>query len=128
MIHVQCAVPEALSRHGRLLTDERVTKRPPAAFGVVAVRKAIYRVVDRIPSGQVLSYGDVGKIVRVGPRQVAAAMRGCPPGLPWYRVVGSGGVIRTKGSTASIQKQSLMAEGIRFRGARFSYSLYRWKG
>ena len=89
---------------------------------------AIYRVVGQIPSGKVLSYGEVGKIVGVGPRQVAAAMRGCPPGVPWHRVVGSGGVVRTKGETASIQKQSLIAEGIRLRGARFSYSLYRWKG
>jgi alkylated DNA nucleotide flippase Atl1 len=95
---------------------------------VSTARPAIYRVVGRIPFGHVLSYGDVGKIVGVGPRQVATAMRGCPPGLPWYRVVGSGGVIRTRGATASIQKQSLIAEGIRLRGARFSYSSHRWQG
>jgi methylated-DNA-protein-cysteine methyltransferase-like protein len=62
-----------------------------------------------------------------GPRQVAAAMKICPDGLPWHRVVGAGGKIRTPGVTALIQKERLVSEGVRFRGAGFSYPLYRWK-
>src|SRR2546426_4712106 len=92
-----------------------------------SVANSIYRVVNRIPRGCVLSYGDVGRIVGTGPRQVAAAMRECPASLPWHRVVGAGGKIRTPGEHAWNQRQCLTAEGIRFRGPGFSYELYRWR-
>jgi alkylated DNA nucleotide flippase Atl1 len=75
----------------------------------------------------VLSYGDIGRIVGTGPRQVAAAMKGCPDGVPWHRVVGSGGTIRTPGEYKWIQRERLMAEGVRFRGVTFGYETYRWK-
>lgn len=88
---------------------------------------SIYRLVTRIPRGRVLSYGDVGRVVGTGPRQVAAAMRNCPAGIPWHRVVGAGGKIRTPGEYAWMQQERLMAEGIRFRGLSFSYETYRWK-
>jgi alkylated DNA nucleotide flippase Atl1 len=94
---------------------------------VPSITHTIYRIVNRIPRGHVLSYGDLGRIVGTGPRQVAAAMRGCPVGVPWHRVVGAGGKIRTPGEYAWIQQERLMAEGIRFRGLSFSYEVYRWK-
>ena len=98
-----------------------------ASARTVAIRNSIYRVVRHIPRGHVLSYGDVGRIVGTGPRQVAAAMRNCPAGLSWHRVVGAGGKIRTLGEYAWIQRERLIAEGIRFRGRGFSYEVYRWK-
>lgn len=94
--------------------------------GQTTLERRVYGVVRRIPSGRVLSYGDVGRLVGTGPRQVGVALRRCPDGLPWYRVVGCGGVIRTPGETADVQRQHLMAEGVRFRGKRFSYAAYRW--
>jgi alkylated DNA nucleotide flippase Atl1 len=90
------------------------------------VHTKIYSIVRRIPRGVVLSYGDLGRIVGAGPRPVAAAMRNCPTGLPWHRVVGAGGKILTRGETAWIQQERLIAEGIRFRGRTFSYARYRW--
>lgn len=94
---------------------------------VTAVERSVYHIVRRIPRGRVLSYGEVGRIVGAGPRQVAAAMRVCPAGLPWHRVVGSGGKILTPGEYAWIQQERLIAEGVRFRGRSFSYEVYRWK-
>src|SRR5881397_2945061 len=91
------------------------------------IRNEIYRIVRKIPRGSVLSYGEVGRIVGTGPRQVAAAMRACPAGLPWHRVVGAGGEIRTPDEYAWIQRERLMVEGIRFRGSSFSYETYRWR-
>ena len=91
------------------------------------MKSAIYKVVRGIPRGRVLSYGDVGRLVGAGPRQVAAAMRGCPSALPWHRVVGAGGKILTSGETAWIQKERLIAEGIRFRGSTFSFRRYQWR-
>ena len=94
---------------------------------VYSKRLKIYRLVGRIPRGCVISYGDLGRLVGAGPRQVAAAMRACPAGLPWHRVVGAGGKIRTPGEHAWMQKERLMAEGIRFRGRGLSYGTYRWR-
>jgi alkylated DNA nucleotide flippase Atl1 len=91
------------------------------------INAAIYRLVRRIPRGHVLSYGEIGRIVGTGPRQVAAAMRSCPDGLPWHRVVGSEGRIRTPGETAWVQRERLIAEGIRFSGSNVPYHSYRWK-
>jgi methylated-DNA-protein-cysteine methyltransferase-like protein len=54
-------------------------------------------------------------------------MRQCPEGLPWHRVVGAGGQIRTPGESGWLQRERLVAEGIRFRGLKFSYEVYRWK-
>jgi methylated-DNA-protein-cysteine methyltransferase-like protein len=92
-----------------------------------SIRNSIYRIVRRIPRGKVLSYGDVGRIAGTGPRQVAASMRACPVGLPWHRVVGAGGKIRTPGEYAWIQRERLISEGIRFHRTGFSYDIYRWR-
>src|SRR5215470_13515053 len=97
---------------GKKRTDHSVTVSR-VGTGVVSpptINNRIYRMVSRIPSGCVLSYGEIGRIVGTGPRQVAAAMRACPPGLPWHRVVGAGGKIRTPGEYAWMQQERLMAE------------------
>ena len=88
---------------------------------------AIYRFVSQIPRGKVLSYGEVGRMVGTGARQVGAAMRQCPAGIPWHRVVGAGGKIVTREETALRQRELLMLEGIRFRGNTFSYSAHEWR-
>ena len=39
-------------------------------------------------------------------------------GLPWQRVIGSGGEIMLKGEAALEQRTRLEMEGVRFRGKR----------
>jgi methylated-DNA-protein-cysteine methyltransferase-like protein len=39
-------------------------------------------------------------------------------GLPWHRVLGSGGAIKLAGENAAEQRFRLRMEGITFRGAR----------
>jgi methylated-DNA-protein-cysteine methyltransferase-like protein len=92
---------------------------------MISLHTTIYRIVRRIPRGNVLSYGDIARLAGTGPRQVAAAMRNCPAGLPWHRVVGAGGKIRTSGETAWVQRELLITEGIVFRGNNFSYDRYK---
>jgi alkylated DNA nucleotide flippase Atl1 len=49
-------------------------------------------VVERIPAGTVLTYGDVAKIVgRGGPRQVGRVMSRWGGGVPWWRVLRADG-------------------------------------
>jgi methylated-DNA-protein-cysteine methyltransferase-like protein len=80
--------------------------------------KAIYRVVRRIPRGQVATYGQVAELAGIpgGARVAGAAMR-ASDGLPWQRVVGKRGRDRAAIQIhdpvgAAIQRQLLEAEGV----------------
>jgi alkylated DNA nucleotide flippase Atl1 len=52
----------------------------------------VLTVVERIPPGQVATYGDIAEIVgRGGPRQVGNVMAQFGGGVPWWRVVRADG-------------------------------------
>ena len=86
--------------------------------------KRVYRVVGAIPPGRVLTYGQIATLVGAPylARQVGWAMHGCPPGLPWHRVVGAGGRLLTRSPNppwgALQQRQLLEQEGVLFTGER----------
>ena len=48
-------------------------------------------------------------------------------GLPWQRVVGSGGAIKLPGEHAAEQRFRLQMEGVTFRGARVNMKLHEHK-
>ncbi len=81
----------------------------------------VLSVVRRIPAGRVASYGVVAALAgRPGAaRAVGNIMRGAPiPGLPYHRVVGAGGRLGGYGGNELLKRERLIAEGIRFSGAR----------
>jgi len=49
------------------------------------------------------------------------------PGLPWHRVVGSGGAIKLSGENGAEQRFRLQMEGVRFRGARVDMKLHEFR-
>jgi methylated-DNA-protein-cysteine methyltransferase-like protein len=49
------------------------------------------------------------------------------PGLPWQRVVGSGGAIRLPGENGAEQRFRLRMEGVTFRGARVDMKRHEFK-
>lgn len=51
----------------------------------------VLRCVELIPSGQVVSYGDIAAIVGTGPRQVGQVMAHAGSAVPWWRVVSASG-------------------------------------
>lgn len=53
--------------------------------------EAILEVVDCIPPGHALSYGEVGDLVGCGPRQVGRVMRDYGGLTAWWRVVRADG-------------------------------------
>lgn len=88
-----------------------------------ALYAAMYRVVRRIPRGKVVTYGQLAELAGApgAARAAGAAMKTSPPelGLPWQRVVGSGG--RGLGKVnihdpigGAMQRAMLEAEGVRF--------------
>jgi alkylated DNA nucleotide flippase Atl1 len=63
-----------------------------AALGWEDYVEEVLDVVDRIPSGRVLTYGAIAEIVgRGGPRQVARVMSTGGGPVPWWRVVRADG-------------------------------------
>lgn len=82
----------------------------------------VYARVRRIPRGRVATYGQVAGWIGVprGARAVGWALRALDPrrepGVPWHRVVGSGGRISPRaGGGTEEQRRRLRAEGVRFR-------------
>lgn len=51
----------------------------------------VREAVIAIPAGCVASYGDIGKRIGAGPRQVGRAMSLLDDGVPWWRVVYANG-------------------------------------
>jgi methylated-DNA-protein-cysteine methyltransferase-like protein len=75
----------------------------------------VYDVVARIPHGKVASYGQIAMMLGNprGARQVGWAMRYCPEGLPWHRVVMADGRI-AGGEHSEIRRALLEEENIPF--------------
>lgn len=81
---------------------------------------AIRRAIRKIPRGKIATYGQVAEAAG-DPRyhrQVAQVLRKSGDGLPWHRVVGSGGQIKCKRDGGFEQRFRLEMEGVRFRGSR----------
>ncbi|MGA2358895.1 MAG: MGMT family protein [Terriglobales bacterium] len=77
------------------------------------------RCILALPAGTVSSYGALAKAASWpgAARQVVRILQQVP-GLPWHRVVGSGGAIKLCGEHAAEQRFRLRMEGVTFRGAR----------
>ncbi len=80
-------------------------------------RNRIVRCIRALPAGTVSSYGAIAKAAGWpgAARQVVRILRQIP-GLPWHRVVGSGGAIKLIGENAAEQRFRLRMEGVTFRG------------
>ena len=90
----------------------------------------VYGIVEKIPYGKVVSYGQIAWMLGSprAARQVGWAMRCCPDGLPWQRVVKADGEI-TGGAYAELRKARLEAECVPFLpDGRVDMSKCRWDG
>lgn len=96
--------------------------------------KAVWQVVQGIPRGHVLTYGDVARLAgrRGAARRVGQALRRAPRGmkLPWHRVVNAQGKISLPADSASYtrQKELLSGEGIEFDGEQIDLRRYGYEG
>ena len=91
--------------------------------------KQIYDIVAQIPRGKVVSYGQIARMLGRprSAREVGRAMRICPEGLPWQRVVMKDGSI-AGGSMPEIRRAMLEAEGVSFLAdGRVDMDQCRWE-
>ena len=81
--------------------------------------------IRAIPRGKVSTYGKIASAAGYPrcARHVAKILREVP-GLPWQRVLGSGGRISLPGEHGLEQRFLLTAEGVRFRGKRVDMAAF----
>jgi len=92
--------------------------------------KQVYEIVEQIPYGKVISYGEIARLLGRprAAREVGWAMRHCPEGLPWQRVVMADGSV-TGGDYAEMRRTILESEDIVFLpSGRVDMSVCRWLG
>ena len=94
--------------------------------------EAVLSVVDQIPQGKVLAYGDVAEMLgQGGPRQVGSVMSRYGSSVAWWRVIRASGQ-----APARLQEEALAhwrEEGTALvrgplAGRRVDMSLARWDG
>jgi alkylated DNA nucleotide flippase Atl1 len=74
-------------------------------------------VVDAIPAGQVMSYGDIAEYLGVGgPRQVGRVLARYGGGSPWWRVIHADGTPAAGHEARALEHY--LAEGTPLRSAR----------
>jgi methylated-DNA-protein-cysteine methyltransferase-like protein len=97
---------------------------------VPSINSDVYAVVRRIPAGRVATYGQVAAMVGRprAARAVGGAMRRCPPGVPWHRVLNAAGRISRRARAAGMltQKMLLEREGMVLRRGRVDLARYGW--
>ena len=53
----------------------------------------VLRAVEQVPPGRLVTYGDIGRVVGVGARQVGTIMRHWGSNVAWWRVVNASGAL-----------------------------------
>lgn len=90
----------------------------------------VLSVVELIPPGRVMTYGDVAEYLgQGGPRQVGAVMAYAGGAVPWWRVIRADGTPHDRGDGEAYRR--LRSEGVPFRGrdeARVDLRSARWDG
>src|SRR6478609_4930670 len=115
------------SSHSVKPPRRKVTARARVIGTPSPIYAHIRAAIRQIPRGKVSTYGAVARAAGFpgAARQVARALH-CSVGLPWQRVLGSGGEIKLRGDSAMEQRFRLEAEGVRFRGRRVDMKAHEY--
>ena len=95
-------------------------------------RQKVYEIVNEIPVGRVMTYGQIAEILGIGytPRTVGFVMHAAETeNVPWQRVINSQGACSTGRMTVpvNLQQSILESEGVKFNDkSRCDLSVYRW--
>jgi len=98
-----------------------MTDQLPSAFA-----EAVLDLVASIPSGRVMTYGDVAAVLdSAGARKVGTVMSRYGSGVPWHRVVRAGGLAPVGHEREALRRYR--AEGTPLRGDRIDMLAARWR-
>ena len=94
--------------------------------------EAVLSIVDRIPEGMVLAYGDVAEMLgQGGPRQVGAVMSRYGSSVTWWRVIRASGEVPDDLLDEALahwrEEGTALVRGV-LEGRRVDMRLARWDG
>jgi alkylated DNA nucleotide flippase Atl1 len=97
------------------------------------VASAVLDVVDLVPPGQVITYGDIAAQVsamgyRCGPRQVGSVMAQWGGAVAWWRVLQADGSPPRGHERAALERYRAEGTPMRPGGQRVDLSRARWAG
>ncbi len=96
--------------------------------------RSVWKVVSEIPSGHVLTYGEVARLAGLprAARRVSQALRRAPRDmkLPWHRVINSQGKISFPEDSSgwTRQKAKLQDEGVVFLKGKVNLDQFGYRG
>ncbi len=96
--------------------------------------QSVWKVVSEIPSGHVLTYGEVARLAGIpsAARRVSQVLRRAPRsmGLPWHRVINAQGRISFPEDSSGWQRQKdmLEVEGLVFLNGKVDLERYGYRG
>ena len=95
--------------------------------GVTPYARAVLDVVDQVPAGSALTYGDVAELMGTGSaRTVGMVLSRWGSEVPWWRVVQAAGTLAPQLAGRALPR--LRAEGCPLLGDRVDLSRARWVG
>ena len=109
------------------MTDE--SKKPDSSWA-----KQVWKVVQDIPAGHVLTYGEVARLSGMprAARRVSQAMSWAPRTmkLPWHRVINAQGKISIPADSPWHEKQKslLQEEGVVFLNGKVDLGTFGYQG
>jgi alkylated DNA nucleotide flippase Atl1 len=112
-----------MNRNSAASASAGLSVRPGGGLPTTAYARSVLDVVDRVPPGRVMSYGDVAEFLGAGSgRTVGTVLSKHGREVPWWRVV------RSSGEPHADALDRLRAEGCPVRGERVDMALARWDG
>ncbi|MDT7570724.1 MAG: hypothetical protein QOE05_898 [Actinomycetota bacterium] len=119
------------NRSSRLATvassSAGLSVRPGGDTPATPYARTVLDLVDRIPKGRVMTYGDVAEFLGTGTgRTVGTVMSKHGHEVPWWRVVQASGRPAEPHVQDALAK--LVKEGCPVRGERVVMQLARWDG
>lgn len=116
------------------MTDERSDaqgKTETVDVNSRGYRERVFEIVRRIPTGRVMTYGQLAEILGEGytARTVGFVMHSSEQDVPWQRVINAQGACSTGRVVVppDLQQRMLVSEGVVFNEkGRCDLSRYRW--
>jgi methylated-DNA-protein-cysteine methyltransferase-like protein len=131
-IHFQKTMADKSRQSAEEARGKASVEAPRAVQETQGYRERVFEIVRRIPSGRVMTYGQIADMLGEGytPRTVGFVMHAADEEtVPWQRVINSQGACSTGRVVLPPDKQQRMleAEGIKFDArARCDLRQYRW--
>jgi alkylated DNA nucleotide flippase Atl1 len=122
-----------VKREPRPRGTERASDSRAAGQEIGDYASRVLDVAESIPSGRVMSYGDIAEYIgQGGPRQVGRVMALWGGGVPWWRVVHADGSLLTGHEREALRhyrrEGTPMRKGADGRPGRLDMRRARWQG